>query len=457
MIDFEFVIVFYKKRFFMKLVIAKFGGTSMADATIAKKSVQVLSTRPEIKVCVISATAGTTKSLMLMGEKAAGHQNWIEDFEAFKIRHIDFISNINKEQVSPVEVYCQRVQEILQGMMLLKEASLSALDDLVSHGELISSLLFAEALRMTGANVQWVDAREIVKTTSDFGRALPHLDLLKINSAQFIAPYLKDYVLVTQGYIGSDLNGRTTTLGKEGSDYSTALFAEALGADEIQIWKDVQGVMTTDPKLVSNAQTIEEISFDEVSELTRFGAKVIHPDTFLPAQRAKIPVYVGYSQNALMKGTRIISDPSTRVPVRAVTLKKDQKWLTIQEARGQNSPLFILNILQVLNQYKVIPTIMNTSENRLGFIIDKTFPISEDILRELSMLGVTSLKEAELVAVIGLDISQNASLQAKLLSTIDESTLILTSSGASENSLCFLVEKNLATGIVQKIHQMCWE
>ncbi len=440
----------------MSFSIAKFGGTSMATAEVAKKSVQVLQDRPEILVCVISATAGSTKFLQQMSFDAASGGAWERNFTDFKNRHIEFMQALNPQMIKVVESYCERVEDILRGMKLLKEASLSAIDELVSHGELISSHLFAEALKLTGKKVEWVDARFLMKTSSDFGRAIPHLDLLKLNSQRVITPLIQNSVVVTQGYIGTDLNERTTTLGKEGSDYSTALFAEALGASEVQIWKDVAGVMTTDPRLVANAQTIEDVSFDEISELTRFGAKVIHPDTFLPAMRANIPVYVGYSQNPRVKGTRITLNPQIKKSVRAVSLKKDQSWLTVTEEKGQNSPFFILNVLNILNKHKIIPTLMNTSENRLGFVIDKIYPVSEDLLRELSSVGRTQLSASELIAVIGVGISHEASIQGKILEAAKASSVLMTSGGASESSFCILLEQGKSEEILKNIHAQFW-
>ena len=295
-----------------------------------------------------------------------------------------------------------------------------------------------------------------MKTSSDFSRALPHLDLLKENARREITPKMQKAVVVTQGYIGSDLNERTTTLGKEGSDYSTALFAEALGASEVQIWKDVAGVMTTDPRLVPTAKTIEDVSFDEISELTRFGAKVIHPDTFLPAMRANIPVYVGYSQNPQVKGTRITLNPQVLISVRAVSLKKEQSWLTVTEEKGQNSPFFILNVLNILNKHKITPTLMNTSENRLGFVIDKIYPVSADLVRELSSVGATQLNAAELIAVIGIGISHEASTQAKILEAAKGAVVLMTSGGASESSFCILLEQGKSEEILKNIHAQFW-
>ena len=441
----------------MNFAIAKFGGTSMADAAVARISASVLKNRPEIRVCVISATAGTTNQLMQMARDAAGENPGAipNALGHFRERHLSFMRDLkgSAETVKKVEDLCARVKEILQGMQLLREVSLSALDDLVSHGELISSLLFVEALRAQGITTKWVDARQIMKTSSDHGRALPHLDLLKELAQKDILPLIASHVVVTQGYIGSDLHGRTTTLGKEGSDYSTALFAEALSASEIQIWKDVPGIMTTDPRVVANARTLPEISFAEASELTRFGAKVIHPDTFLPAMRAQIPVYVGFSQDPEVKGTRVVNTPADKPAVRAVSLKRQQTWLTIKEADGLNAPLFLINVLQVLNQYKITPTLLSTSENRVGCVIDRIYDVSSDLIRELGTCGEVQTAQGELLAIIGLDIRTRADLQARVLSRMDGVSPYLISSGASENSFCLMLPSGQSENILRTLHQ----
>lgn len=440
----------------MKFAIAKFGGTSMADVEIIKKSAEVLKSRSEIRMCVISATAGSTNQLFSMARAAAAgsSQESSEGFSQFRERHLHMIKALatSGAAITQVEGYCARVEEILQGMKLLKEASLSALDDLVSHGELISSVLFAEALKGLKLQVLWLDARHLMKTSSDHGRAIPQLDVLKLHAENEVKPRLEKMIVVTQGYIGSDSHGRTTTLGKEGSDYSTALFAEALEASEVQIWKDVPGVMTTDPRLVKAARTLPEISFSEVSELTRFGAKVIHPDTFLPTVRAGIPVYVGYSQDTQVKGTCVVVTPEQSPAVRAVALKREQKWLTVKEPEGINAPLFLLHVLQVLNTFKVTPTIVSTSENRVGFVIDKVYALTSDLIRELKSLGATEVLEAEMLAVIGSGLRSRADIQSKILSCV-KSAPLLVSSGASDFSFCVVTPPGRSEESLEALHK----
>lgn len=435
----------------MGFAIAKFGGTSMAQSSVARLSARVLQSRPEIRMCVISATSGTTNALMAMAREAAGGVFPEKNFAAFQERHLVFMRELGGE-TTLIRRYCERVHQILQGMMLLREMSPSALDDLVSYGELTSSLLFAEALKAEGISATWLDARHLMKTSSDYGRALPLLDLVRQHAENEIRPHLTHSVVVTQGYIGSDLQGRTTTLGKEGSDYSTALFAEALDASEIQIWKDVAGVMTTDPRIVPHARTLAEISFTEISELTRFGAKVIHPDTFLPAIRAQIPVYVGYSQDPTVRGTRVVVAPAESPTVRAIALKRDQKWLSVKEAEGQNHPWFLGQVIQVLQKYRVTPTMLTTSENRVGVVVDKLYPLTPDLLRDMTSLGLVEVTDGEVIAVVGKNIRSQAQIQARILGRIDAVKPLMVSCGASDHAFCVMVTPGHSEEIVRTLH-----
>jgi aspartate kinase len=435
----------------MSFAIAKFGGTSMAGAQVARKSASVLKSRPEIRMCVISATSGSTNALMVMAREAAGGVFPELGFKTFHERHVNFMKELGGELLL-VEEYCSRVHQILQGMMLLRETSPSALDDLVSYGELISSLLFAEALKAEGLKSTWLDARHLMKTSSDHGRAQPILNLLRMHAENEIKPHLANSIVVTQGYIGSDLHGRTTTLGKEGSDYSTALFAEALDASEIQIWKDVAGVMTTDPRLVPHARTLTEISFTEISELTRFGAKVIHPDTFLPAIRAQIPVYVGYSQDPTVKGTRVVVAPSENPAVRAIALKREQKWLSVKEAEGQNHPWFLGQVIQVLQQYRVTPTMLTTSENRVGVVIDKLYPLTPDLLRDMTSLGLVEVTEGEVIAIVGKNIRSEPMIQSRVLAHLKNVRPLMMSCGASDHAFCVMISPGHSEEIIRTLH-----
>jgi aspartate kinase len=425
----------------MKFSVAKFGGTSMADAHIILKSAQVVAKKNDIRLCVISATSGTTNQLLSMSEQAKTGKIPLHEFEQFEKRHTTISLGLesNPEIKDKIQQSIKRVKELLEAFALLKQTPLSALDEIASQGEVISSYLFLSALRNLKIPSHLVDAREIMKTSSDFGKAKPHLDLIKTLSQEKIAPLLKDAVIVTQGYIGSDLENRTTTLGKEGSDYSTALFAEALEASEVQIWKDVPGIMTTDPRIVPTAKTLHFISFDEVSELTRFGAKVIHPDTFLPVIRQGIPVYVGYSQNPELTGTKITAMTEASSLVHALSLKKDVTLLSFKT----NDPLE--DFLSLLPPF----IHLSSSNQKFIFIFDKLSSPSKDQIKSLEKKGLCHMKTFDLIALVGPSLPYTDLL--KDLSSYFENPRYI-NYGTSETSMTFTVPSGEGENWIKKLH-----
>jgi aspartate kinase len=409
----------------MKFAVAKFGGTSMADAKIILQSAKVVSQKKEIRLCVISATAGSTNQLMTMAEHAKTGQIPQSDFQNFEQRHQIIAQGLeaSSQIKESIHLACKRVKELLEAFSLLRHIPKAAMDEIASQGEIISSHLFCAALKIQGIDCIWVDARDIMKTTSDYGRAIPHLDLLKKNAEEKIKPHLDSKMVVTQGYIGSDLENRTTTLGKEGSDYSTALFAEALGASEVQIWKDVPGIMTTDPRLVPTAKTLHYISFEEVAELTRFGAKVIHPDTFLPVIRQGIPLYVGYSQDPSLPGTKITAMSSTSTLVHALSLKKDVTLLKLKTEEKLDS------LLPFLPPY----IHLMTSNQKVLVVLDKLNPLNKAQQKSLSEKAQVEISHSlDLIALVGASVTKTQLIQE--LTTLIPLTFTVTS-GEGENIL----------------------
>lgn len=443
----------------MEFAVAKFGGTSLGDASIIKKSAAVLDRFPAIRLVVISATAGSTNQLLSMArfsveDSPNGWTKSQELYDVFKERHLKIAHDLNvtPESLAQIHACLSRTKDILQGMKLLKDASPLSLDELASQGELIASVLFYEAVKATHKPTKWLDARQLMKTTSDFGNAKPFLDLLKEESEKEIVPLLETHIVVTQGYIGSDLNQKTTTLGKEGSDYSTALFAEALKASEIQIWKDVPGIMTTDPRVVSDAYTLPEISFAEASELTRFGAKVIHPDTFLPALRQKIPLRVGYSQNPELPGTRIVALPTDgHKGIRAIALKREQKLLLVEDQANSGTD-YAQKVFTLLNQYKIHSSLFSLSNYRLAILLDGNKNLPVDLVRELESFAHFKVEEdLEMIALIGL--WNEATIDGTILEFFKNTPPLLYGKGASDYSFCLVVKKGHSEKIVQALHQ----
>ena len=273
------------------LIVAKFGGTSVADFSAMNRSADVVLANANVRLVVLSASAGVTNLLVALaeGQEPSQRLNSLDEIRRIQYAIID--------RLQQPAVIREEIDRILENITMLSEAaalatSTALTDELVSHGELMSSLLFVEILRERQVAAEWFDVRKVMRTNDRFGRAEPDVAALAELCAQQLQPRLENALVITQGFIGSESKGRTTTLGRGGSDYTAALLGEALHAQRIDIWTDVPGIYTTDPRVVPAAQRIDEITFEEAAEMATFGAKVLHPATLMPAVRSDIPVFV---------------------------------------------------------------------------------------------------------------------------------------------------------------------
>ena len=284
------------------IVVSKFGGTSVADFDAMNRSADIVLSDENVRLVVLSASAGITNILVAL---AVGLEK-VERFD--KIDAIRYILFAVLERLRYPNVIREEIERLLENITVLAEAAALATspaltDELVSHGELMSTLQFVEILRERDVQAQWFDVRKVMRTNDRFGRAEPDVVALAELSALHLTPRLSEGLVITQGFIGSESKGRTTTLGRGGSDYTAALLAEALHASRVDIWTDVPGIYTTDPRVVPAAKRIDKIAFEEAAEMATFGAKVLHPATLLPAVRSDIPEKVGTSKDTRAGGT----------------------------------------------------------------------------------------------------------------------------------------------------------
>ncbi len=289
------------------LIVAKFGGTSVADFDAMNRSADVVLSDTHTRLVVLSASAGVTNLLVALaeGQEQAERTQMLDEIRRIQYAIID--------RLAAPDVIRDEIDRVLENITMLSDTtalanSLALTDELVSHGELMSTLLFVEILRERGVNAEWFDVRKVMRTSDRFGRAEPQVAELQTLAAAQLQPRIAEALVVTQGFIGSESKGRTTTLGRGGSDYTAALLGEALRAERIDIWTDVAGIYTTDPRVVPAARRIEEITFEEAAEMAIFGAKVLHPATLLPAVRSDIPVFVGSSKDPAAGGTRVCNE-----------------------------------------------------------------------------------------------------------------------------------------------------
>jgi aspartate kinase len=299
------------------------------------------------------------------------------------------------------------------------------------------------------------DVREVLITDHQFGKARPLIDEIKNRSDKYFSSLKhNNEIFVTQGYIGSTLDGMTTTLGRGGSDYSAALIAEGARASILEIWTDVPGIATTDPRLCKTAKAISEISFKEASELATFGAKILHPATLLPAMREHIPVYVASSFNPELGGTWIRKTVEETPLVRALALRKKQVLVTLSTPEMLYSHGFLFSIFKIFNDYKVSIDAITTSEISVSLTLDDSTLLNKNLLADLSTIAEVQVEEdLALVSLIGNNINHTPGLARKIFETISDINVRMICLGASKHNFCFLVDDKNGAETINRLHQ----
>lgn len=446
------------------LVVAKFGGTSVADFDAMNRSADVVLSDANVRLVVLSASAGITNLLVALAEGLEPAERQA------KLDAIRAIQNAVLERLANPAVIRDEIERLLENLAALAEAasaetSTALTDELVSHGELMSTLLFVEILRERQVAAQWFDVRKVMRTSDRFGRAEPDVAALSELATQQLAPRLSEGLVITQGFIGSESKGRTTTLGRGGSDYTAALLGEALHATRVDIWTDVPGIYTTDPRVVPAAKRIDEIAFEEAAELATFGAKVLHPATLLPAVRSDIPVFVGSSKDPNAGGTLVCNETANPPLFRALALRRKQTLLTLHSLNMLHSRGFLAEVFGILARHNISVDLITTSEVSVALTLDTTGSTStgdtlltQSLLMELSALCRVEVEEnLALIALIGNDLSKACGVGKEVFGVLEPFNIRMICYGASSHNLCFLVPGTEAEQVVQKLHHNLFE
>ena len=313
-----------------KWIVAKFGGSSVKDAEAMLRCSNVVDSNPDIKIVVISATQNTTNQLEFIARASQrGDEDTLNSLlNELSSRHLQIANELfsSNDVIAALNVLFQEARTLAAEILKERSYTPKIMDQLYSIGERMSSLLIADLmrLRMPNKKIIFMDARDVIKTSSDYQKAEPQIDLIAEKAREIIIPKLdQDTIFVTQGFIGMDLLNNTTTLGREGSDYSAALFGESIDASLVQIWTDVAGIASSDPRIVPAAKFIPTLSYDEATALASLGAKVLFPTTLLPTKRKDIPVFVGSSLSPEAGGTTVTKNQDASFKLKAVsTLQK---------------------------------------------------------------------------------------------------------------------------------------
>ena len=346
-----------------KWIVAKFGGSSVRDAVAMLRCSQIIENNPLIKIVVISATQNTTNQLEFVAKAAEKKDQETLDNVTSEIinKHVAIAKELftSPQVMLELEEICGELKAL--GKIIFDDGKYSAktMDELYSLGERMSSLLVSDLLRLRipKKKIILLDAKKIIKTNSDYGKAEPQINLIAEHLAfEFKNSSVEETLFVTQGFIGSDLMGNTTTLGREGSDYSAALLGEAIDAQLVQIWTDVPGVASSDPRIVKDAKFIKNLSYDEATALATLGAKVLFPTTLLPTKRKNIPVFVGSSLNPHATGTLVTREQDAGFSLKGVSQMTTSEGSTLISFVGTH-----------LDQKEGLPTLLQSDLGKESF------------------------------------------------------------------------------------------
>jgi len=450
--------------------ILKFGGSSVADAAALERVTSVVrghgGPRP---VVVVSALAGATDALLGAADAAASGGSGaaratLTTLDPLLERHRTIARQLVPPEardalLSEVESARRDIAQLLERVAREPERRPALEDEIASYGERLSASLLAAVLAGAGVAARCVDSRHCLTTDATHGRANPLFDLTAARSRAILVPLLDDGVVpVLGGYMATTVDGVTTTLGRGGSDYSAALVGAALDAQEIQIWTDVSGVLTADPRVVPGARTVSNLSYAEAAELAYFGAKVLHPKTIQPAMDRGIPVRICNSRAPLDPGTLVTAQGEVRPGgVKAIAHKCGVTILQITSTRMLGVHGFLRALFDVFDRHRTAVDVVTTSEVSVSLTVEDTASLSA-IVADLRGLGTVSLEpERAIVCVVGEGLRTTPGIAARVFATVPDINVSLISQGASRVNLTFVVEEARVREVVCRLHEALFE
>jgi aspartate kinase len=453
----------------MKPTIMKFGGTSVEGATAFQNAASIVAERQALRpVVVVSAMAGFTDAL-LGSVKAAidGDAGAAATLEKHFDRHLRVIDALlNTEASRMIKLVNQSSAEIT-GLLRTMEVEVGAdknqakrfADAVASYGERLSAAMFAAVLRENKVSSMDVDTRLCIITDDNYGSAAPLIDETFRRTQAQLQPLIESSCIpVLGGFIGSTFEGETTTLGRGGSDYTAAIIGAALASEEIQIWTDVPGVLTADPRVAPKAHTVPKLSFEEAAELAYFGAKVLHPKTLQPAIERNIPVRICNSR-AQESGSTLVVAETEKSPqtVKAIAHKTGVTTVQVTSARMLGAFGFLRALFEVFDQHRTAVDVVTTSEVSVSLSLDDTSALPA-IVEDLAKLGSVTVEEKRaILCIVGEGLRSTPGIAARIFSTISDINVSLISQGASRINLTFAVEEARAREAVVRLHREFFE
>jgi aspartate kinase len=442
------------------VIVLKFGGTSVQDATAIDRAAAITRSRAaRAPVVVVSALAGTTNALLAIAEQAARGQLIValSGIEELRARHLYACEALlgtaaSRETGAELSAMCDEIAHLAEALSVLGDLTPRSLDASAAQGELLSSALVHAAFRERELAVELIDARTVIATDDRHTRAAPRMDDITRQAREVILPVIRESrIPLLGGFIGRSAGGVTTTIGRGGGDYTAALLGAALGADAIEIWTDVDGMLSADPRVVRGARLIEEIRFDEAAELAAFGAKVLHPSTIAPAVQRGIPVFVLNSRRPEGKGTRITSEAPRRA-VTAIAGKPGVSVVKVRTPRMLFATGVVKTIFEVFERHHTAVDVVATSEVSVSVTTDDATHLDE-ILVELRALGDVALERSRaIVAIVGAGLGDGATTMARALSAMGGTAVHMISLSATGINLTLVVDAAALEPAMRALH-----
>jgi len=441
-------------------VVAKFGGTSVANYESIVKCADIVKANSDIKVIVVSAQSMVTNNLEKITKSSIRPINYEQVL--LEIRNITF--DIAHKLGKNINI-SKKINRFFDDLSTLSKISSRMYneqlnDEIISFGERISAVLTSEIFLNLGINVEHIDARKIIKTSKHHGRAKPDLEKILQKTKDIVLPCLKkNKIILLEGFIGSNSKGATTVLGRGGSDYTAALISEAISAKHLMIWTDVTGVYETDPRIIKRAKVIDRLSFNEASELSVFGAKVLHASTLMPAIRKKMKIFVGSTFSPSKGGSWIVPEEDQKhAPIaRGIALRSNQTLITL-ESIGMY-PNLLSKIFNTFSELDINFDIVTVSEFKMALVLNQ--PSMDDLTKEelfsaLSKHGKVKIKFEEklsLIALIGNNLHLQKGIGNKLFNSMKNYNLRLFCHGASDHNICIVLHKKDEELAINDIYQ----
>jgi aspartate kinase len=430
----------------MRSVVMKFGGSSVINAAAIAGVTSIVATErtaDQMPVVVVSAMAGVTDTLLSLAEAAAcGDAPAVEaGIDALRRRHVEAAVTLtdgdDRTLLAAIASEFDELAGVFRVISSARAVDPAAMDMVMAIGELLSSRIVAAAMSARALPAVWVDARLLIATDAQHTRAVPILERIREAADLVLAPLLADGQLpVLGGFLGRAPNGATTTLGRGGSDYSASLIGAAIAASEIQIWTDVDGMLTADPRIVPNGDVVPLLSFAEAAELAYFGAKVLHPSTIFPAVSRSIPVRIRNSCRPEAKGTLITASRSpVDRPFAALAGKRGITVIDIISTRMLMAHGFLQRVFEVFEEFETSVDVVTTSEVSVSVTIDDNRHLSAIISALQHVADVTADEDMAILSVVGEGLRHDSSLAARIIGALTGFPLKMVSQAASRRNV----------------------